>query len=63
MGWCAIDFCNDIWEIVKKEIPKDKHRHIAKKIYMRFEDEDMDDCYGESCIEKDANVNQNFDDE
>lgn len=58
MGWCAIEFCDDIWKIVKKEIPKEKQKKIALKIYNRFIDEDMDDICGESNIEKVANVNQ-----
>jgi hypothetical protein len=63
MGWCAISFCDDIWKLVKKEIPKEKYQSIAKKIYLRFEQEDMDDCCGESEIEKAANINQDFDDD
>lgn len=52
MGWCAIDFCDDIWKIVKSYIPKDKRSKIALKIFDKFRDHDMDDCCGDSSIEK-----------
>ena len=58
MGWCAIDFCNDIWKIVEKDIPIYRRQYIAKAIYERFREEDMDDIYGQSKIEKVAKVNQ-----
>jgi hypothetical protein len=58
MGWNAIDFCNDIWELVEKDIPIYKRQAVAKAIYKRFREEDMADIYGESRIEKVAKVNQ-----
>ena len=52
MGWCAIDFCNEVWDIVKKYIPKDKKTKVARAIYDKFRDYDMDDCCGDTEIEK-----------
>lgn len=61
MGWCAIEFCNDIYLIVKDEVAKKKQKEIAKKIYERFLEEDMDDCCGDSEIEKILEINENED--
>lgn len=52
MGWCAIEFCDDIWKIVRKYIPKDKKAKVACRIYNKFREHDMDDCCGDSDIEK-----------
>jgi hypothetical protein len=52
MGWCAIDFCNDIWILVRDEIKEENQRKIAEKIIDRFYEEDMDDCCGDTEIEK-----------
>jgi hypothetical protein len=52
MGWCAIDFCNDVWEIVNKYVPEKDKKKVATKIYKRFRNEDMDDICGDTPIEK-----------
>jgi hypothetical protein len=48
----GINFCNDIWLIVKKEIPKEKQKKIAMKIYKRFDEEYMDNLCGDTEIGK-----------
>lgn len=56
MGWCAIDFCNKVWELVKPYIPTEKKKEIARALIAEFENYDMDDMCGDSEVEKVADI-------
>ena len=56
MGWCAISFCDDIWNMFKEFIPEEKRKEMALKLIGRFEDEDMDDMCCDSSVEKAAGI-------
>ncbi|MGD9152395.1 MAG: hypothetical protein PVG30_01890 [Gammaproteobacteria bacterium] len=56
MGWCAIDFCNDVWSLFKKYVPKKQQKRVAKKLIEMFEEYDMDDMCGDSEVEIDADI-------
>lgn len=43
MGWASGSIiAEQIWDLIKKEIPKNKQKKIAKKIIDIFESEDCD---------------------
>ncbi|OFW61804.1 MAG: hypothetical protein A2Z35_06110 [Actinobacteria bacterium RBG_19FT_COMBO_36_27] len=56
MGWCAINFCDNIWNLFVKYIPKKERKEIALELIKMFEARDMDDGYCESSVEKAAGI-------
>lgn len=63
MGWCAIDFCNNVWRLFKKYAPKNQQETIAKKLIELFQEYDMDDMCGDSKVEIDASIKYDDDED
>jgi hypothetical protein len=63
MGWCAIDFCNNVWRLFKKYVPEDQQKIIANKLIEMFQEYDMDDMCGDSEVEIDADIKYEDEDE
>lgn len=64
MGWAAgSELAEGLWTLVRKHIPEDKRKAIAKKFVGKFENEDcdtMDECL---VLMKDAGLENRWDDE
>lgn len=55
MGWSAGSWLAiDIWKLVKSYIQEDQKQKIAKAIINKFKEEDADEWYGDSDLEKAA---------
>jgi hypothetical protein len=63
MGWCAIDFCNNVWSLFKKYVPVKHQKTIARKLIEMFQEYDMDDMCGDSEVEIDADITYDDEDE
>lgn len=43
MGWCSgAEVADDVWEVVKEHIPKEKRQKVAKALVDVFESHDCD---------------------
>ena len=61
MGWSSgTGLACEVYDIVRKHIPEKNRKKIATKIYDLFCDNDADDWDGTSDIEKDADINQDY---
>jgi hypothetical protein len=57
MGWCSGSYlADDIYNIVRKYIPKNKRKEIANKIYDMFCDQDADSWKEDMNIIKDHKI-------
>lgn len=56
MGWCAIYFCDQVWKLFKKYVPKGQQKIVAQKLFDLFRSYDMDDMCGDSQVEIDADI-------
>ena len=63
MGWCAIDFCNNVWSLFKKYVPAKQQKTVARKLIEMFQEYDMDDMCGDSEVEIDADITYDDEDE
>jgi len=63
MGWSSgVDLACDTYDLVRKFIPKEKRKKIARKIHELFLQYDADGWDGNSHIEKDAGLNVELND-
>lgn len=54
MGWASGSYLAvDVWDLVRDEIPEEKRRKLAKKIYDMFRNMDADAWDGDSQLEQD----------
>ena len=56
MGWCAIDFCDNVWKLFVKYVPKKERKEMALELIKMFQAEDMDDMCCDSSVEKAAGI-------
>lgn len=61
MGWASGSYlAEEIWTEVRDFIPEDKCQKVARYIHDKFCDHDADDWDGNSQLEIDAGVNQDW---
>jgi len=52
MGWSSgEELANDVWNVVKDNIPKNKRQEVSKKIIVLFERYDVDDWWNSEGVE------------
>jgi hypothetical protein len=58
MGWCSGSFMADeLWDDIRKYIPKAKRKLVANKIYDVFSDHDADCWESDMNLIKDKEIN------